>query len=136
MIRLIALIAALTIATAAQARHHHHHYRMAYSASQEAIGAVSDPRPHAWCGWWLRHELGVADRSYNLARNWVHFGSSAGGPAVGTIVVWYHHVGLITARATNGWVIRSGNDNHAVRERERSVSGAIAFRWAGRMAGL
>ena len=102
------------------------------------MAKANDPRPHAWCGWWLRHQLGVADKAYNLARNWAHFGSPSGGPAIGAIVVWGHHVGIITARATNGqgWVIKSGNDGHAVRERERSVRGAIAFRWPSRMAGL
>ena len=97
---------------------------------------ASDPRPHAWCGWWLRHQLGVADKAYNLARNWAHFGSPSGGPAIGAIVVWGHHVGIITARNGSGWVIKSGNDGHAVRERERSVRGAIAFRWPSKMAGL
>ena len=97
---------------------------------------ASDSRPHAWCGWWLRQQLGVADRAYNLAKNWSHFGSPSGGPAIGTIVVWRHHVGLITARNGSGWVIKSGNDGHAVRERERSVRGAIAFRWPSRTAGL
>jgi hypothetical protein len=97
---------------------------------------ANDPRPHAWCGYFMRHLLGVSDRAYNLARNWAHFGSNAGGPAVGAIVVWNHHVGIITARNGQGWVIKSGNDGHAVRERERSIRGAIAFRWPGRMAGL
>ena len=97
---------------------------------------ASDPRPHAWCGYYMRHLLGVVDRNFNLARNWAHFGSPAGGPAIGTIVVWRHHVGIITARNGQGWVIKSGNDGHRVRERERSVRGAIAFRWPNRMAGL
>ena len=98
---------------------------------------ASDPRPRAWCGWYMRHLLGgVADRTYNLARNWAHFGSPAPGPQLGVLVVWNHHVGLITNRTATGWVIKSGNDGHRVRERERSVRGAIAFRWPNRMAGL
>ncbi len=87
-----------------------------------------DPRPHAWCGWWMRHHLGVADRSYNLARNWAHYGMPASGPGIGTIVVWRGHVGIITGRTETGWVIKSGNDDHAVRERERSLRGVIAYR--------
>jgi len=97
---------------------------------------ANDRKPHAWCGWWMRHHLGVADTRGNLARWWSHFGSPSGGPAVGAIVVWPHHVGLITGRTAQGWVVISGNDNHAVRERERSLRGAIAFRWPNRMAGL
>lgn len=86
-------------------------------------------RPRAWCGWYMRQVKGVADPRYNLARNWAHWGVSAGGPGVGVVVVWPHHVGLITARGSHGfWVVKSGNDGHRVRERERSVSGAIAFR--------
>jgi hypothetical protein len=134
-IALIALIAFSLPAHARKHHHRHHHYhhrhidRVPVIASQHG----NDPRPHAWCGWWLRQQLGVADTAYNLARNWSHFGSPAGGPAIGAIVVFWHHVGLITARTGSGWVIKSGNDGHAVRERERSLRGAIAFRWPSRM---
>lgn len=97
-----------------------------------ARGHYSDPRPKAWCGWWLRQHLGVKDKAFNLARHWQNYGSPAGGPAVGTIVVWPHHVGIVTGRGANGWIVKSGNDGHRVRERERSLRGAIAFRWPQR----
>lgn len=88
-----------------------------------------DPRPARWCGWWLRQHLGVSDRSLNLARNWALYGSNAGGPGIGVIVVWRHHVGIITGRtASGGWVVKSGNDGRAVRERERNLRGVIAYR--------
>lgn len=90
-----------------------------------------DPRPRSWCGWWLRHYLGVADRRFNLARNWANYGSPAGGPGVGTIVVWRSHVGIITGRSGDGWIVKSGNDDHAVRERERPLRGVIAYRTQG-----
>jgi hypothetical protein len=84
-------------------------------------------RPRAWCGWWMRTQLGGGPE-LNLARNWAHVGRPS-GPMIGAIVVWSHHVGLIVGQAQNGlWVVKSGNDGHAVRERARSVSGAIAFR--------
>ena len=88
-----------------------------------------DRRPRAWCGWWLRHEVrrdpGLA---YNLAREWAHWGHRA-RPAAGVVVVWPHHVGLITGRTAAGrWMVKSGNDGNAVRERPRSLAGAIAFR--------
>lgn len=89
-----------------------------------------DPRPRAWCGWWLRHELGVANRIYNRARAWAHFGSRASGPAAGVIAVWPHHVGVVVSVSGPGAIIlKSGNDGHAVRTRERSTRGVIAWRW-------
>jgi len=68
--------------------------------------------------------------SYNLARSWAHYGSDAGGPAVGAIVVWRHHVGKIVGQDSGQWIVQSGNDGHAVRTRPRSLAGAIAFRQA------
>lgn len=91
-------------------------------------------KPRAWCGWWMRKHLGVANPAGNRARWWAGFGSRANGPAVGVIVVWARgrrggHVGIITGRNERGWIVKSGNDGHAVRERVRSVTNAIAFRW-------
>lgn len=96
-------------------------------AWREAGRAVG-PRPRAWCGWWLGRHLGMPHRELWLARNWARVGSSAGGPRVGAVVVWPHHVGIITGRQNGLWVVKSGNDRNAVRERPRSVAGAIAFR--------
>jgi hypothetical protein len=70
----------------------------------------------------------MGDRRLWLARNWASVGRSAGGPRVGAVVVWRHHVGIITGRAGARWIVKSGNDGHAVRERPRSLAGAIAFR--------
>ncbi|MDB5555448.1 MAG: putative exported protein of unknown function [Rhizobium sp.] len=123
----MALACALFAATPAHARHHHHKHSRTYSQS-------GDPRPHAWCGWWLRHQIGVADRTFNLARAWARYGSNAHGPAVGAIAVWPHHVGIITGRTGTGWILKSGNDGHAVRERERSLRGVIAYRGPSRFA--
>lgn len=92
--------------------------------------AVNWVKPRAWCGWWMRKHLGVSNPAGNLARWWAGYGTNAHGPAVGTIVVWRHHVGKITGRTADGqWIVKSGNDGHAVRERPRSVANAIAFRW-------
>lgn len=85
-------------------------------------------RPAAWCGWWLGQHLGMPLRELWLARNWAKVGTNAGGPAPGVIVVWRHHVGIITGHSSKGWIVKSGNDGRAVRERPRSVAGAIAFR--------
>lgn len=117
----------------AQARsyHHHHshyHHRRHYHHAGRHYGYAG--RPGAWCGWYMRTQVGGdPGPSYNLARNWAHYGSNAGGPQVGAIVVWPHHVGKIVGREQNGkWVVQSGNDGHAVRTRPRSLAGAIAFR--------
>lgn len=75
----------------------------------------------------MRQILHVADAAYNLARNWAHYGHAA-SPHVGAIVVWPHHVGKIVGQTRGQWVVLSGNDGHRVRERPRSLAGAIAFR--------
>ena len=91
--------------------------------------ARSGGRPAAWCGWYMRSQVGAdPGPQYNLARSWAHYGSNAGGPSVGTIVVWSHHVGKIVGRENGQWIVESGNDGHAVRTRPRSLAGAIAFR--------
>lgn len=81
-------------------------------------------RPRQWCGWWMRTQLGGGP-AMNLAWNWSRYGSAT-SPQVGAVVVWRHHVGMITGQASNGqWIVKSGNDGGAVRERARSVSGAV-----------
>lgn len=72
---------------------------------------------------------GIYKRSLWLARNWAYEGANAGGPAQGIIVVWPHHVGRIEGQGPHGgWLVRSGNDGNAVRVRERSLRGVIAYR--------
>jgi len=83
------------------------------------------PRPARWCGWWMRTQKGGGPE-LNLARNWAHWGRPANGPRVGAVVVWAHHVGMITGRSSSGqWIVKSGNDDGQVRERPRSVAGAV-----------
>jgi len=106
----------------------HYTYRRATRFARRARVAHAGGRPRAWCGWWLGHHLGMSNRNLWLARNWASVGRSAGGPRVGAVVVWRHHVGIITGRAGGKWIVKSGNDGHAVRERPRSIAGAIAFR--------
>ena len=127
-----------------QARHYRGHHRFAvyrshrrYAVRQDAgyqgdgfhQVRVSGGRPRAWCGWYARTLVGRdPGTAYNLARNWTRWGRPS-GPGVGVMVVWSHHVGMITGRAPDGqWIIKSGNDGHGVRERPRSIAGAIAFR--------
>ena len=124
MRKIVAATALLcAFASAAEARTHHR-FSHGYSG-----------RPAAWCGWYMRTQVGSdPGPQYNLARSWVRYGSNAGGPSVGAIVVWPHHVGKIVGQENGQWIVQSGNDGHAVRTRPRSLAGAIAFRNAyGRM---
>lgn len=97
-------------------------------AAPAEAGIMPDKKPHAWCGWWMRHHVGRDPGVlFNLARAWAHWGHATVA-SVGAIVVWPHHVGVITGRDRRGWIVKSGNDGHRVRERPRSLAGAIAFR--------
>jgi hypothetical protein len=154
----VALAATMGVAHSAQARvYHHHHYRHYYrhearrhiprherwawrhehhwrTASdfrpmERVSGGGYGPRPREWCGWEMRHLVsGDPGPSFNLARNWAHWGH-AGPAGVGAIVVWPHHVGKIVGKDGGEWVIESGNDGHALRTRPRSIAGVIAIRW-------
>jgi hypothetical protein len=134
--------------TSAQARGHHQRgvHAARHGAHKHHGGALAhrragryaghSGRPAAWCGWWLGQHLGISNRNLWLARNWASVGTNAGQPEVGVVVVWRHHVGIITGREGSGWIIKSGNDGHTVRERVRSISGAIAFRRLGSGSGF
>lgn len=82
------------------------------------------PRPKAWCGWWMRTQLGGGPE-YNIAWNWRKRGYAA-RPHVGAVVVWRRHVGIIVGRARNGrWLVRSGNYSGGVRTVPMSLRGAL-----------
>lgn len=81
-------------------------------------------RPAKWCGWWMRTQKGGGPQ-YNVAWNWRNYGRPASAQ-IGAVVVWRHHVGMITGKAANGrWIVTSGNDGGRVRSRPRTVSGAV-----------
>lgn len=84
-----------------------------------------------WCGIYMRTQVyGDPGPSYNLARNWSHWGTRASGPAPGVVVVWPHHVGkVVYGECPSGAaMVNSGNDGNAIRTRCLSMRGAIAFR--------
>ena len=113
----IALVPTHANASTHHHRHHHHYRHRAYA----------DGRPRAWCGWYMRQLYGGGPE-YDLARNWAERGEPSPA-AVGAVVVWPHHVGLITGRTPSGeWIVRSGNDGNVVRERPRNSSNALTFR--------
>ena len=96
---------------------------------RSAYGGHVGGRPAAWCGWEMRQLVsGDPGPSFNLARNWAHWGQ-AGPAGVGAVVVWSHHVGKIVGQEGGEWIIESGNDGNRVRTRPRSIAGAIAIRW-------
>jgi hypothetical protein len=87
------------------------------------------PRPAAWCGWQMRQLVGSdPGPEFNLARNWARWGH-AGPAGIGAVVVWARHVGKIVGQENGTWLIQSGNDDHQLRTRPLSISGAIAIRW-------
>lgn len=132
MRKIVAGVALLcACASTAEARTHHHHHRYSAHRVRHYSHRSYAGRPAAWCGWYMRTQVGQdPGPQYNLARAWARYGVNAGGPSVGTIVVWRHHVGKIVGRENGQWVVRSGNDGHAIRTRARSLAGAIAFRQA------
>ena len=93
----------------------------------EVIGGRPSGAPSAWCGFWLGRHLGLLDRKLWLARNWASVGSPA-AKEVGSIVVWRHHVGLVTDVSGARIKVLSGNDGHRVRNRWRNVGRVIAYR--------
>jgi hypothetical protein len=104
------------------------HRSSAKNSAQIQVKATASarvgPRPARWCGWWMRTQKGGGPE-LNLARNWAQWGRPS-GPQVGAVVVWSHHVGMITGRSASGqWIVKSGNDGGQVRERPRSVAGAV-----------
>ena len=127
----------VTSRSAIAATHHHHHHARAVSSGAHKRYArhwhthrhYADGRPGAWCGWYMRKLLGVADEALNLAANWAHWGQPVPGPAPGVIGVMPHHVFRVVRVVGPGRVLAtSGNDGHAVRTRVRSTSGVIAWR--------
>jgi hypothetical protein len=114
----VAMALACAFASSAQARTHHHSHHAKYAG-----------RAAAWCGSYMRTQVGVdPGPQYNLARSWAHYGTNVGGPSIGAIVVWPHHVGKIVGQENGQWIVQSGNDGGGVRARPRSLAGAIAFR--------
>lgn len=127
------------------ARHHHHRYDYVYHRTGSGRIVHDDPGPNVaaakadgepWCGAWMAdhlHIVGQEARNLWLARNWSHYGSAANGPDIGVIVVWPHHVGVITGGERGHWLVTSGNSggwrgHRYVTEHIRSMSGVIAFR--------
>jgi hypothetical protein len=106
--------------------------RSVHSPQASHTIAVTRDRPRdcygiAWCGCWLRHYFGLADRALNLAINWARMGVAATADSA-NVVVWRHHVGRLLAHRAGMILVQSGNDGHAVRTRWRTLRGVVALR--------
>jgi hypothetical protein len=98
-------------------------YEPAERATTHADTSGLGPRPTQWCGWYMRSLRGGGPE-FNVAATWRSYGSPA-QPQVGAVVVWDHHVGLITGRTASGeWIVKSGNWSNRVHEGARSIAGA------------
>ena len=122
----------------AHAHHHRHHryvrrhYRPVVREYAQSGSNVARARSRGlpWCGAFMSdyfHIGGAAGRMLWVARNWARKGVATIAH-IGAVVVWSHHVGIITGGSPGHWEVTSGNDGHRVRTRERSLRGAIAFR--------
>jgi hypothetical protein len=83
----------------------------------------------AWCGAFMRLVMRAAGYpdlpSGDLAAAWTRYGRPS-PPQPGAVVVWPHHVGLITALHGGGLAtVISGNDGRRVRERVLSIARAV-----------
>lgn len=89
-------------------------------------------RPHhvPWCGLYMMQLFHKTDARLARAIEWAKQGINAGGPCVGCVVVWPHHVGRIEGGpdARGRWLVHSGNDGNRVRTRYRPLTRAVAFR--------
>jgi len=106
-------------------------YRHVVHEAAAPAAPRGDPRPRAWCGWFMRQMYGVADKTYNAAAKWAHYGTNAGGPQVGAVIVWRHHVGEIVPGScpAREVMLHSGNDLNQVCTRCFPTRGAIAYRY-------
>lgn len=118
----------------AEARHRHHAYaRVKCAGTYCAIVEAERPadcRGIQWCGCWLRHDFGLADRALNLAMAWARLGAAA-SPDTANVVVWRHHVARLLEHRDGLILIRSGNDRGGVRTRwisPRALGGVVAWR--------
>jgi hypothetical protein len=90
--------------------------------------------PRRWCGCWLQHHFGLADRALWRARAWARIGAPAPHGCVGCVAVLSRgarggHVGIVQGYAGDDPIILSGNHNNAVGVGVYSRARVIAYRW-------
>ena len=154
LISVILAALALAFATPALARghHHRHHARHHHHARHVHVGrpmqlpggamlAVArryeglrhspDGFRGQWCGSFaafVARKVGKpVPRDYRLARAWARVGRPS-APRVGAVVVFRHHVTIISRIIPGGFLGIGGNQSHRVRESRFSWRGVIAIR--------
>ncbi len=105
----------------------------------DVADSQSDPRPRAWCAWWLRRHLNIARSAfppyqYNLARAFAKIGTPAHKGCTKCIAIFSRgkggHVGIVESWDANGNpVILSGNFNGRVDTAPHPVNRLLALRW-------
>lgn len=110
--------------------------RIIFAAFLASLLATASAQAYTpWCGFYMMKYFGKTDSRLALAINWRHEGSPSPGPCAGCVVVWNHHVGLLTGQDEKGnWILHSGNDGNAVRTHPISAAflrSAVAFRQLG-----
>jgi len=123
----IALLAAITPLSAAQARHYRHHgyYRIAAPEGTVIVGTRPAGCPHAFCGCeaslFLFHKI-VPE--LNLALNWLRKFPRA-EPAPMRAAARPGHVFILMRQiAGDMWLVHDGNSGgHLTREHVRSIRG-------------
>jgi len=115
-----ALIVLCSVCTVSAKPHHTHHYR-AYdrSITQQTGNRPADCYGIPWCGCWLRHVFGIADKTLNLAAAWTRYPRVDAHSA--NVVVWpnRHHVGRVLEVKGDQIQVISGN----------SGRGGVTTRW-------
>jgi hypothetical protein len=85
------------------------------NAAKPAYSGGSGGRPHAWCGWWARQQVGQdPGPKFNLVASWRQWGSQT-GPVPGAIAIWRgaRHVGKVVSIENGEVCTTSGNSGGA-----------------------
>jgi hypothetical protein len=81
------------------------------NAAKPAYSGGAGGRPHAWCGWWARQQIGQdPGPKFNLVASWRQWGSQT-GPTPGAIAIWRgaRHVGKVVSVDSGQVCTTSGN---------------------------
>jgi hypothetical protein len=85
------------------------------NASKPVYAGSAGGRPHAWCGWWARQQVGQdPGPEFNLVTSWRKWGSQT-GPVPGAIAIWRgaRHVGKVVSAESGEVCTTSGNSGGA-----------------------
>ena len=85
------------------------------SASKPVYSGGAGGRPHAWCGWWARQQVGQdPGPEFNLVSSWRKWGSQT-APVTGAIAIWRgaRHVGKVVSVESGEVCTTSGNSGGA-----------------------